>query len=69
MKTVELNLRGINKCYYYVIIINTLPKVTEYHWNVVVGTVHLNNRNEEFLTQTEELDHRKLLLSSFDFYW
>ena len=27
----------------------------------MVGTVHLNNRNEEFLTQTEELDHRKLL--------
>ena len=35
----------------------------------MVGTVHLDNRNEEFLTQTEELDHRKLLLSSFDFYW
>ena len=35
----------------------------------MVGTVHLNNRNEEFLTQTEELDQRKLLLSSFDFYW
>ena len=31
--------------------------------------VPLERRNEVFLTQTEELDHRKVLLSSFEFYW